>query len=165
MPANYHLPIVLVQHMPETFTAEFAYRLDKQAKLHVKQAEEGDTLEPGNVYLAPGGKQMMFKAGGEKASLHIADGDDRVAYKPSVDICFASAANLFEDKVLGIVLTGMGRDGCDGARILKDKNATIWTQDEDSSLIYGMPAAVYEANLSDQVLTLEQIAQSIVEVT
>lgn len=156
LPANFPLPVVVVQHMPENFTRVFAERLHRQAKLSVKEAENGDQLEVGKVLIAPGGKQIMFERSGN--GVRIIDGDDRVNYKPCVDIMFASAANVFTNKVLGIVLTGMGADGCEGARLIKQRGGEIWSQDEGSCVVYGMPAAVARAGLTDAVLPIEEFA-------
>lgn len=153
--ANFSLPIILVQHMPENFTKAFAERLNKQCHIRVREAMDGDLLEPGLALLAPGGKQLMLdKRGG---CVRIIDDNDRVNYKPSLDITFGSAANVYGDKVLGVVLTGMGSDGCQGARLLKEAGSALWSQDEASCVIYGMPMAVAKAGLSDKVLSLQEI--------
>ena len=107
--------------MPATFTAAFAARLNGLCQIGVKEAEDGDVLKPGHAYLAPGGKQMLLEGRGAGARIRIVDGNDKVNYKPCVDITFASAAKTYADKVLAIVLTGMGADGRDGARLLKEQ--------------------------------------------
>lgn len=161
LPANFPLPIVLVQHMPENFTKAFAERLNKQCKIAVREAVDGDQLQPGLALLAPGGKQLMLdkRQGG---SVRILPDDDRVTYKPSLDITFGSAANVFGDKVLGVVLTGMGSDGCKGAALLKQTGSSLWSQDEASCVIYGMPMAVARAGLTDKVLGLKDIGPRLV---
>ncbi len=161
LPANFPLPLVLIQHMPATFTSAFAERLNSLCKITVKEAKDGDTLAPGVALLAPGGKQLMVGRGGK---IKVLPGDERLNYKPCVDITFGSAANAFGGEVLAIVLTGMGSDGCEGAKLLKQKGATIWAQDEQSSVIYGMPMAVAKANLTDEVLSLHQLGQRLSEV-
>lgn len=156
LPANFPIPIILVQHMPENFTKAFAERLNKQSQIRVREAVDGDMLEPGLALLAPGGKQLMLdKRNGGCVRVH--PDDERVNYKPSLDITFGSAANAYGDKVLGVVLTGMGSDGCNGARLLKEAGSALWSQDEASSVIYGMPMAVAKAGLSDRVLSLKDI--------
>lgn len=155
LPAHFPAPVVVVQHMPETFTQAFAERLNKQCALAVLEAKHGDVMVAGKVYIAPGGKQMLFD---RHFGIKILAGDQRVSYRPSVDIAFASAANSFGSAVLGIVLTGMGADGREGARLLKKQNATIWAQDQKSCVIYGMPKAVVNANLADEVLPLSEIS-------
>ena len=161
LPANFPLPIVLIQHMPATFTAAFAARLNNLCKIGVKEAQDGDVLKPGMAYLAPGGMQMMLDGRPGSARLRIIDGGDRMNYKPCVDVTFGSAAKVYHDKVLSMILTGMGADGREGARMLKSSGATIWAQDEDSCVVYGMPQAVAKAGISSEDLPLERIAERI----
>ena len=162
LPANFSKPIVLVQHMPANFTAAFAERLNQICKIKVKQAEDGDTLEPGVALLAPGGKQMMIdrRNGG---SIRIIESDKRLNYKPCVDVTFGSAANVFQGGVLGVVLTGMGSDGKDGAALLKKTGSSVWAQDQESCVIFGMPMAVINGGFADDVMNLDQIARKLVE--
>jgi two-component system chemotaxis response regulator CheB len=160
LPANFPAPIVLVQHMPAAFTKAFAERLDKLCRISVKEAEDGDILRPGLALLAPGGKQMMVDGRG---AVKILPGDERLNYKPCVDITFGSAAKSYGDKVLAVVLTGMGADGREGARLLKQSGSSIWAQDEASCVIYGMPMAIVKAELADAVYGLDDIGRHIVE--
>lgn len=160
LPANFPAPIVLIQHMPAAFTRAFAERLDKLCKINVREAEDGDQLKPGLALLAPGGKQMMVDARG---TVKILPGDERLNYKPCVDITFGSAARAFSDKVLAVVLTGMGADGREGARLLKQVGSQVWAQDEASCVIYGMPMAVVKANLADAVYSLDDIPRRLGE--
>ncbi len=159
LPANYPHPIVLIQHMPATFTAAFASRLNSLCKIQVKEAQDGDALQAGVAYLAPGGKQMMVDGRAGAARLRIIDGGDRMNYKPCVDVTFGSAAKVYGDKVLSLVLTGMGADGREGARMLKTAGSTIWAQDEESCVVYGMPQAVAKAGLSSEDLPLDRIPE------
>ncbi|MCG7489537.1 chemotaxis response regulator protein-glutamate methylesterase [Vibrio sp. Of14-4] len=159
LPANYPHPILLIQHMPATFTAAFASRLNSLCKIKVKEAEDGDSLKPGVAYLAPGGKQMMLDGRPGSAKLRVIDGGEKMNYKPCVDVTFGSAAKIYSDQVLSMVLTGMGADGREGARMLKSAGATIWAQDEESCVVYGMPQAVAKAGLSTEDLPLERIAE------
>ena len=160
LPANFPAPIVLVQHMPAAFTKAFAERLDKLCRISVKEAEDGDILRPGLALLAPGGKQMMIDGRG---AVKILPGDERLNYKPCVDITFGSAAKSYGDKVLAVVLTGMGADGREGARLLKQGGSAIWAQDEASCVIYGMPMAIVKAELADAVYSLDDIGKHLVE--
>ncbi|EOD9420717.1 chemotaxis response regulator protein-glutamate methylesterase [Vibrio campbellii] len=159
LPVNYPHPIVLIQHMPATFTAAFASRLNTLCKIQVKEAQDGDVLQAGVAYLAPGGKQMMVDGRAGAARLRIIDGGDRMNYKPCVDVTFGSAAKVYGDKVLSMVLTGMGADGREGARMLKSAGSTIWAQDEESCVVYGMPQAVAKAGISTEDLPLDRIAE------
>lgn len=160
LPASFPAPIVLIQHMPAAFTKAFAERLDKLCRIRVKEAEDGDVLRPGLALLAPGGKQMMVDGRG---TVKILPGDERLNYKPCVDITFGSAAKSYGDKVLSVVLTGMGADGREGARLLKQGGSTVWAQDEASCVIYGMPMAIVKANLADAVYSLDEIGKHLVE--
>ncbi|MCA6062802.1 protein-glutamate methylesterase/protein-glutamine glutaminase [Thalassolituus marinus] len=162
IPGSFKTPIVIVQHMPGSFTKAFAERLNTLSPLVVKEAVDGDRIEAGHVYVAPGGMQLMVdKRGG--GVIHIRESDERVNYRPSVDIAFASAAKHYGARALGIVLTGMGADGREGARLLKETGATVWAQDEDSCVIFGMPFAVIKEGLSDEVLSLNDIGPRLVE--
>ena len=160
LPANFPAPILLIQHMPAAFTKAFAERLDKLCRISVKEAEDGDVLRPGLALLAPGGKQMMVDGRGV---VKILPGDERLNYKPCVDITFGSAAKSYNDKVLAVVLTGMGADGREGARLLKQSGSQVWAQDEASCVIYGMPMAVVKANLADAVYSLDDIGRHLAE--
>lgn len=162
LPANFSLPIVLVQHMPGTFTKAFAERLNRICQISITEAVDGDVLKPGHAYLAPGGKQMLLE-GRPVMRVRVVDGDERLNYKPSLDVTFGSASRDLGGKVLGVVLTGMGSDGRDGARLLKAQGANIWAQDEASSVIYGMPMAVAKAGLVDEVLSLDKVAPRLCE--
>ena len=164
LPANYRFPVVVVQHMPASFTPAFAARLDQQCAIKVKEAEDGDLVKPGQVLIAPGGRQLNIRQAGGEVRVKISDGDAALHYKPCADITFSSVASVYGGKTLALVLTGMGSDGREGARELKKQGATIWSQDEASSVIYGMPMAVAEAGLSDQVLSLRDIGASLVQV-
>ncbi len=160
LPASFPAPIVIIQHMPAAFTHAFAERLNKLCKIEVKEAEDGDLLRPGLALLAPGGKQMMIDSRG---TVRVLPGDDRLNYKPCVDITFGSAAKVFNDKVLAVVLTGMGADGREGARMLKQSGSQVWAQDEASCVIYGMPMAVVKAGLADAIYSLDDIGGYLVE--
>ena len=160
LPAGFPAPLVLIQHTPAAFTKAFAERLDKLCKISVKEAEDGDVLRPGLALLAPGGKQMMVDSRG---TVKILPGDERLNYKPCVDITFGSAAESYGDKVLSVVLTGMGADGREGARLLKQAGSTVWAQDEASCVIYGMPMAIVKAELADAIYSLDDIGRHLVE--
>lgn len=161
--ADFPAPIVLIQHMPGTFTPAFAARLDQLCKIRVKQAEDGEFLEKGCAYLAPGGMQMEIKQRAGRLYCQISQGDSSLNYRPSVDVTLSSISQVISGKVLAIILTGMGSDGREGVRKLKAGGATIWAQDEASSVVYGMPAAVAEAGLTDRILPLAEVGDSIVQ--
>jgi two-component system chemotaxis response regulator CheB len=162
LPANFRYPVLVVQHMPASFTPAFASRLDQQCAVGVKEAQDGDVVQAGQVLIVFGGRQMTFQQTGSEVKVNINDGDASLHYKPCADITFASVASLYGGKTLALVMTGMGADGREGARKLKKQGATVWSQDEASSVIYGMPMAVAEAGLSDQVLSLPDIGPSLI---
>ncbi len=164
IPKNFPLPILIVQHMPENFTLAFSERLDRQCQIAVKEAEDGDELLAGRALLAPGGKQLIVDEKNKKR-VRVIDSKNSVSYKPSVDVTFASLSNYYAQHTLAIILTGMGSDGCDGARLLKAKKATVWTQSEESCVIYGMPMAVDKAGLSNASLNLTKISQHLTAIS
>ncbi len=159
LPANFAAPILLMQHMPSNFTSAFAERLNNLCAIEVREAVDGDHLKPGVALLAPGGKQMSVNYENGKYVIHITDGSATMQYRPSVDFTFSSLAKNFPGRVLAILLTGMGSDGCKGARRLKDDDSTVWAQDEASSVVYGMPMAVVKAGVVDQVIPLGEIGE------
>jgi len=161
LPADFKVPILLIQHMPGTFTKAFADRLNGICKIKVKEASDGDLLQAGCAYLAPGGKQMLIDGRSGHAKIRIHEGSEKLNYKPSVDITFASLSKTYTSKVLAVVLTGMGADGRDGARMLKEKGSVIWAQDEASCVVYGMPQAVFKAGIASESLALEDVAKCI----
>ncbi|HEB55065.1 MAG TPA: chemotaxis response regulator protein-glutamate methylesterase [Gammaproteobacteria bacterium] len=162
LPKNFSVPILLVQHMPASFTQAFAKRLDQMCAIEVRQAEDKDSLRPGVALLAPGGRQMRVE--GRPGNVHVRISDETgLTYKPSVDITFSSIANVYPKDTLAIIMTGMGADGREGAKTLKQRGSEIWAQDEASSVIYGMPAAVVSAGLASKVLSLDDIGPGIVK--
>ncbi|RUO67181.1 protein-glutamate methylesterase/protein-glutamine glutaminase [Idiomarina ramblicola] len=164
LPANFPYPIVMVQHMPAAFTKAFAQRLNGLCQVNVKEAEDGDVLRAGTAYLAPGGKQLMVEGRSGSARLRVKDDvSGRITYKPSVDLTFASISKSYMGKVLGVILTGMGADGRDGARMLKEQGATIWAQDQASCVVYGMPQAVTQAGISTRSISLDTMAKAIMK--
>ena len=163
-PSNFNLPIILVQHMPAAFTPAFAARLNSLCKISVKEAQSGDVLRPGTAYLAPGGKQMLLEGRAASPTLKIMEDDSgKLTYKPSVDLSFGSAAKIYGGDVLGVILTGMGADGREGCRMLKQRGAKIWAQDEASCVVYGMPQAVTAAGISEENIDIDSMGASILK--
>ena len=163
LPENFPLPILLIQHMPGTFTPAFANRLDQLCKIKVNEAKDGDVLKAGTALLAPGGKQMRLDGRPGNARVKITEGETKFTYKPSVDESFKSIATVYPNETLAVVLTGMGADGREGAKVLKQKGSEIWAQDEASCVIYGMPAAIVQAGLATKVLDLTEISSNIIK--
>jgi two-component system, chemotaxis family, protein-glutamate methylesterase/glutaminase len=164
LPSDFPLPIIMVQHMPAAFTKAFATRLNSLCQITVKEAEDGDSLKPGCAYLAPGGKQMVLEGKESNPRIKILEDDSaRIAFKPSVDITFGSTSKIFSDNVLAIILTGMGSDGRDGSRMLKSKGSVIWSQNEETCVVYGMPQAVANAGISSLELPLLDFSKAILK--
>ena len=161
LPSDFPIPILVVQHMPAAFTGPFAHRLDTLSKLIIKEAEDGDILAPGRVYVAPGGRQMCLELNSAKAILRIRESSEKELYKPSVDITYKSVSDVYGNGVLAIILTGMGSDGREGALQLKRRGSVVWAQDERTSVVYGMPQAVIDAGLADRVLPIAEMARQL----
>ena len=158
LPASFPSPIIIVQHMPQTFTKTFADRLNNLCKINVSEAENNMQVLPGNAYIAPGGKQLYVKKTNSEVKLIVKDSSEKQIYKPSVDETFNSIADEYKKQnVLAIVMTGMGSDGCIGAKRLKQIGATVWAQDKSTSVVYGMPMAIASENLADKVLAVDDI--------
>ncbi len=160
LPASFSLPILLIQHMPGSFTPAFAQRLNQLCQIEVREAVDGDVLKPGVALLAPGGRQMLLESRGGRQTVKITDIEGQ-NYKPAVDLTFSSIAKVYPANTLAVVLTGMGADGREGARDLKRGGSSIWSQDEASCVVYGMPAAVAEAGLSDYVMSLADVGPNL----
>ncbi len=160
-PRRLLVPIVIVQHMPQEFTAEFARNLNAKSRLTVKEAENGEALHAGTVYIAPGGRQLRVVQAVSEKIIQVTDDPPANGCKPSVDYCFRSIAKLYGSKAMGIVLTGMGRDGAVGAQVMKSYGARIMVQDETTSVVFGMPKAVIDAGAADLVCPLHKMSDEI----
>ncbi|VAW72048.1 Chemotaxis response regulator protein-glutamate methylesterase CheB [hydrothermal vent metagenome] len=160
--ANYHLPVLMVQHMPASFTGAFADRLNSVCAIEVREAKHGDVLKPGLVLLAPGGVQTLIENRSGKLHIRINSAEVGVTYKPCIDLTLKSVANSIGGDCTTVILTGMGSDGRDGAKELKVKGGEVWAQDEQSSVIYGMPMAIKKAGIADKELTLDDIGPALV---
>lgn len=163
LPADLPVPVLLVQHMPPLFTKPLAESLARKTKLRVDEARDGQPVEPGAVYIAPGGRHMTVQSRGTGMVICLNDGPPENSCRPSVDVLFRSVAAVYgDDGVLATILTGMGGDGCSGVRALKRKNCFCITQRESSCVVYGMPKAIDEAGLSNVSLPIEEIAGEII---
>jgi len=166
IPKNFPLPILVVQHMPASFTPSFARNLDKRSEMNVVEASAGMTPQAGTVYLAPGGIHMVLDARHALEKLEMDDGPPECSVKPSADVLFRSVATAYRNRdVLALVLTGMGEDGTRGLRELKENHCYAITQSEESCVVYGMPRMVDEAGLSDESLPIDDIADRLIALT
>lgn len=162
-PADFHLPILIVQHMPALFTQALCQRLQARTKLSVREAVNNEPLKPRGILLAPGDFHMRVQCGQAKSEPRIAldQAPPQNSCRPSVDILFESLAQVYGGGVVAVVLTGMGQDGLRGSRLLRGAGATIFAQDEKTSTVWGMPRALVEAKVPDAVLPLDRIVPSI----
>ena len=162
LPANLNAPVLIVQHMPAGFTEALAGRLDTLSQMAVKEAAEGDVLVPGQVYLAQGGRHMRAVKNGARHIIHYTDEAPREGVRPCANYMYESLADCGYDEVVCAVLTGMGADGTEGIKNLKEKKKiTVFVQNEATCAVYGMPKSVVQAGLSDEEIGLKQIAQEI----
>jgi two-component system chemotaxis response regulator CheB len=165
LPQDFPVPGVIVMHMPVGYTEMYAAKLNELSHLEVSEAAEGDELKPGHVFLAPAGRHLSFKreANG-KVVTHLDARPFNTLHRPSVDVLFQSAAEIYGNRVLGVVLTGMGSDGKQGAAWIKSQGGLVFTEAESTCVVYGMPAAVVEGGLSDKSIPLDDMAHAIGEV-
>jgi two-component system chemotaxis response regulator CheB len=163
LPADCPVPLAIVMHMPVGYTEMYAHKLDELSQLRVVEAEEGTAVTAGTVILAQAGKHLSFRVeqGGVRTHLDVRPLD--TPHRPSVDALFQSAAEVYGARVLGVVMTGMGSDGREGAAWIKARGGSILTEAEESCVVYGMPRSVVEAGLSDAQVPLERMARAIME--
>lgn len=162
---DFPVPIAVVLHIPVGYTEMYAAKLDELSRLKVIEAKEGDPLRPGVVMIAPAGRHLTFRRNADRSVVaHLDARPSDTLHRPSVDILFESAAEIFRDRTLGIVMTGMGSDGRRGASCIKQQGGRIYTEAEETCVVYGMPATVVEAGLSDRSIRLDRLAEAILEV-
>ena len=161
LPKDFPASILIAQHMPKAFTGPFARRLNDSSELFVKEAETGDAVAPGKVYVAPGGSHIVLDRQGIMPVVKVTSEPASALYKPSADVLFASAGEVAGDRTLGVMLTGMGHDGVEGMRVLKEKGGKGLAQSEATCVVYGMPKAVVDAGLVEKVFDLDAIAEGI----
>lgn len=163
LPANFGVPICIVQHMPAEFTAKLAARLDSASALTVREAQAGDRLQAGTVYIAPGNYHMVLEREGVVDVIRLNQNPMENSCRPSVDPLFRSAAAIHGSRCLGIVMTGMGQDGLKGSEVMYAAGASILVQDEASSVVWGMPKLVAQAGLAEAQVSLERMPKVIIE--
>jgi len=165
LPRDLRVPVAVVLHMPVGYTELYARSLDAVLELSVREAREADPLEPGRVLIAPAGRHMTFvRSEDGVVRTHLDARPVDTLHRPSVDVMFTSAAKVYGARALGVVMTGMGNDGVEGAREIKAHGGIVFSEAQETSVIYGMPRAVEEAGLSDRVVPLHAMAQAIMEV-
>jgi two-component system chemotaxis response regulator CheB len=161
LPGDLPVPVLVVQRMPPLFTRLLAQRLDAHCKLRVTEAAEGDLVQPGRVLIAPGGKHLIVRRQGTSVQAHLTEDPPENFCRPAVDVLFRSASSTYGDRLLAVVLTGMGRDGEKGSTAIRSAGGEVVVQDEATSVVWGMPGAVAMAGQADKVLPLARIGQEI----
>ena len=159
LPASF----LIIQHLPEGFTLSFAERICWESGIKTKEAEEGDILGANKAFVAPSGYHMVLESSQDKTRIRLTDDPPVNFVRPSIDVTMRSAVEVFGKDVMAVVLTGMGKDGLDGARRVKEQKGIVIVQDEKTSVVWGMPKVIYNAGLADKVLPLSEIPQAIVE--
>ncbi|MCK7613207.1 protein-glutamate methylesterase/protein-glutamine glutaminase [Roseibium sediminicola] len=155
------VPVVITQHMPPTFTAILAEHMGKAALRPAKEGEDGEVLKPGNIYVAPGGRHMIVEKDAGAVKIRLTDGPPVNFCKPAVDPLFDSVAKAYGSATLGIILTGMGHDGADGVKTIAAGGGSVITQDEASSVVWGMPGAAAQTGMCCDILPLKEIGPKI----
>ena len=163
LPRDFTVPILITQHMPGVFTKPFAERINKLCEIEIKEAEDNDILTAGVALLAPGGYQMRVKKKNRECRVEISNDPEKTIYKPSVDITMKSVSQSFDKGCVGVILTGMGSDGLEGMRAIKDRGGMTIAQDKKSCVVYGMPKMVIEAGVADSIVSLDHIADELLK--
>jgi two-component system chemotaxis response regulator CheB len=161
LPQALAVPVLLVQHMPPVFTRQFAQRLDRLSPLRVVEAVDGTPLLPGTVHLAPGDHHLVVRGGARGPHTSLNQGPPENFCRPAVDPLFRSVVAVYDGAVLAVVLTGMGSDGRNGAAEIRAAGGTVLVQDQATSVVWGMPGAISQAGLADEVLPLERMPEAI----
>jgi two-component system chemotaxis response regulator CheB len=164
MPRNIPAPILIVQHMPPGFTKSFAERLSTICEIKIKEASDGDRLEDGMVLIAPGGLHMIVEEKGRDAVVRVVKEPPELGVAPCANKLFRSIAPIFRENTIAVVLTGMGNDGTDGARMIKKVSGTVIAEAEESCIVFGMPKEVINAGLVDEVVPLEKLAVALIQI-
>lgn len=166
LPESFPVPVAIVLHMPVGYTEMYARKLNEVSALKVVEAREGDEVRAGVVLLAPAGRHMSFRRLSDgRVVTHLDARPFDMPHRPAVDVLFQSAAEVYRDRVLGVVMTGMGSDGKQGAAWIKSQGGSIFAESEETCVVYGMPGSVVAAGLSDRIVPLDRMAQAIQEVS
>jgi len=161
LPGDFPAGILIAQHMPAAFTGPFAKRLDGVCRIAVKEAEDGERLQPGVAYVAPGGKHLRIDQKISRIDVRVVEEPREALYKPSASVLFDAVAQGVGRRALGVVLTGMGSDGLDGMRVLKDKGGRALAQSDSTCVVYGMPKAIVDAGLADEIVDIDDMGEAI----
>jgi two-component system chemotaxis response regulator CheB len=164
LPKTINAPILIVQHMPKGFTKSLASRLDSLCHIHVKEAEDGELIQKGTAYIAPGGKHLQAKKIGTSLAIQLDESPARNGHRPSVDVMFESLYTLVDYEKIAVIMTGMGSDGTEGLKRLKASgSAKVIAESAESAVVFGMPKSAIVANVTDEVVHLDKIADAIMK--
>jgi len=161
LPGNLPVPVVIVQHMPAVFTRLLADQLAKRSALQIREGAAGMVINPGQVWIAPGGHHMALQRNSNSVQLVTHDGPPENSCRPAVDVLFRSVAECFGRDALAVVMTGMGRDGAAGCEKIRKAGGQVIVQDQSSAVVWGMPGSVVQAGLADQIVALDQLPEEI----
>jgi two-component system chemotaxis response regulator CheB len=161
LPGHLEAPLLIVQHMPPGFTRSLAERLDQRSRLRVREAEDGEALKPGTVLVAPAGRHMKVRRRDGQPRIWLDEEPRAALHRPSIDVLMSSVARVYGRHALGVLLTGMGSDGVEGLRAIREVGGRTLAESEDSAVIYGMPKAAVEAGVVDRSVTLARMADEI----
>lgn len=159
---KYPFAIVISQHMPAGFTKAFADRLNRTSHFDVKEAEDGDLVLPGRALIAPGGMNMVFEVCGGQVTARIIASSESDRYVPSVDVMLQSCAGIYRKRVMAVILTGMGNDGSQGVRAIKEQGGCVIAESEESAVVYGMPREAVATGVVDRCVQLDKVASEII---
>ena len=162
LPADLPACILIAQNMPAAFTNPFAKRLDSVCQIGVTEAQDGDKFKTGHAYVCPGGKHLGIRMRGPLPEIFVAEEPRDALYKPSANVLFETAGKAMGRRTLGVILTGMGSDGCEGSKVLKEKGGCLIAQNEASCVVYGMPKAIVDNKLANLILDVDDIANAII---
>ena len=162
LPEDLPACILIAQHMPAAFTNPFAKRLDSVCKIGVTEAKDGDKFKTGHAYVCPGGKHIGIRMRGPLPEIFVAEEPRDALYKPSANVLFETAGKAMARRTLGLILTGMGSDGCEGSKVLREKGGCLIAQNEASCVVYGMPKAIVDNKLANLILDVDDIANAII---
>jgi two-component system chemotaxis response regulator CheB len=162
LPADFPVPVLIVQHMPPEYTRSLAARLDDLCPLKITEGHDGAEVAPGSAVIAPGGRQMKVLRANGALRVRVTDDPPENGCRPAVDYLFRSAVEAFDGQVLGVIMTGMGRDGVRSCELLKSRGGAVFAQHEDGCTVYGMPKAVVDEGLADRIVPLERMGPMVV---
>lgn len=164
MPVDFNIPVFIVQHMPVIFTGRFAKRLGEISGKNVKETEDGEKVKKNTYYIAKGGVHVFLERKGREVFIRHMDLPPRNGVRPSADYLFESISEIYGERSLALILTGMGKDGVEGAKKIKEKGGMVWVQNKETSLIFSMPKNAIEEKIVDEILSPEEVVKNLLKI-